>query len=79
MPLTLCLVSYDIHRLAPNRFTKVLPSKLDWFLSTIDLIWEKIAALSFRELWYFNAKVRYYYSFDIHAFYTVQKFGVGWA
>ena len=23
----------------------LLPSKLDWFLSTIDVIWEKIAAL----------------------------------
>ena len=32
--------------------------------------------LSFRELWYFNAKVRYYCSLAI--FYTVQEIGVGW-
>ena len=39
---------------------KVLPSKLDRFLG---VLWEKIAALTeFRELWYFNAKVRYYCS-----------------
>ena len=25
--------------------TKVLPSKLDWFLSTVDVLWEEIAAL----------------------------------
>ena len=31
--------------------------------------------LSFRELWYFNAKVRYYCSLDI--FNTIQEIGVG--
>ena len=56
-----------------------LSSKLDWFLSTIDVIWEKIAALSFRELWYFNAKVRSYCTFDKYVFYTVQEIGLEWA
>ena len=27
-------------------YLEVLPSKLDWFLSTIDVLWEKIAALA---------------------------------
>ena len=59
--------------------SEVLPLKPDWFLSTIDVIWEKIAALiNFRELWFFVAKVRYYCSFDIHVFFTVQEIGVGW-
>ena len=31
--------------------------------------------LSFRELWYFDAKVRYYCSLDM--FYTVQEIDVG--
>ena len=57
---------------------KVLASKLDRFLITIDVLWEKIAALiEFRELWCFNAKVRHYCSLDI--FYEVQEIGVGWA
>ena len=53
---------------------KVLPSKLDRFLSTIDDLWDKIATLiEFREFWYFNAKVRYYCYLDI--FYTVLSWG----
>ena len=57
---------------------EVLSSKLDRFLSTIDVIWETIPALiKFPLLWYFNAKVRYYCSLDI--FYTVQEIGMGCA
>ena len=60
--------------------TEILPSKLDWFLRTMDDIWEQIAALhrlSFRELWFFNVKVRYYCLFGMHVFYTVQEIGGG--
>ena len=40
--------------------SKVLPSKLDRFLSAIDVLWGKTAALiEFCELWYFNANLRY--------------------
>ena len=35
-----------LHRKKVKNSAKVLPSKLDRFLSTIDVLWEKIAALT---------------------------------
>ena len=43
-PFTVCRKPQK--RMSPIlSYCKVLLSKLDWFLSTIDVIWEKIAAL----------------------------------